>query len=163
MPVRPLPKPVTSRRLKSVLDNPARTEVSGEKKRATTKAEDRAARALADARNRSTRREVTRDTRYGAVENPLRKLEREERERHLQNKTKRSTSIARLKRHGAAEEEGEEEELESWEDMELREEKALDRSAAQASLGIAPPLPRSILRPEKKSQRKDDRSESDEE
>lgn len=151
MPVRPLPKPVTSRRLKSVLDNPARAGVPGvdEKHKATTKAEERAARALADARNRSSRRQVTRDTRYGVVENPLRKLEREERERHLENKTKRSTSVAHLKRHGATDEE-EDEELESWEDMEIREEKALDRSAAQASLGIAPPLPRSILRPEKK-------------
>jgi hypothetical protein len=160
MPAHPPLKPTTSRKLRSVLDNPARAAIPGEeeKHKATTKAEERATRALADARDRSKRSIVTRDTRYGVVENPLRKLEREERERHLQNKTKRSTSIARLKRHGAQEEEEEEEaaEIESWEEMELREEKALDRSAAQARLGIAPPLPRSILRPEKKSQRKEE-------
>ena len=45
----------------------------------------------------------------------------------------RGTSIARVKRHGNVEEEDEE----------------LDRRSAEARIGLAPPLPQSILHPKK--------------
>ncbi|MFA5130034.1 MAG: hypothetical protein WC477_03905 [Patescibacteria group bacterium] len=154
MSTKPSLKLTTSKRLQSVLENPGRTEATGEKKKTLTKAEERAARALAEARGyASTRNRREKDARFGVVENPLRKLEREERERHGKNKTVRGTSIARVKRHGNIEELEEENE----DDIELREQHAIDRSAAQARLGIAPPLPRSILRPEKRVGESDSR------
>ncbi|MBD3251700.1 hypothetical protein GF380_04590 [Candidatus Uhrbacteria bacterium] len=72
----------------------------------------------------------------------MRAFEEEERNRKEAAKYERGTSAARLKRHGNEEEEEEEELL-------VDPELELDKKAVLADLGIAPPLPRSILRPTK--------------
>jgi hypothetical protein len=106
-----------------------------------TKAEKRAARALARSRERQRGGAAKSAAHEGVSENPLHALERKERVRKERLKTERGTSLARVKRHGNEEdEEG---------DAEFLEEIDLDKRAAEADLGIAPPLPRSILRPMK--------------
>lgn len=109
--------------------------------RLVTKAEKRAARAIAEARERIHADAEKSAARKGIKENPMRELERKERERREAKRVQRGTSLARVKRHGNKEED--EEDLEKMEEMEL------DRSAAEARLGIASPLPRSILHPTK--------------
>jgi hypothetical protein len=112
-----------------------------------TKSEKRAARAIAEARERIRADAEQSAARKGVKENPMRELERKERERKDAQRFQRGTSLARVKRHGNKEEE--EEDLEKMEEMEL------DRSAAEARLGIASPLPRSILHPTKPSKKRD--------
>lgn len=106
-----------------------------------TKSEKRAARAIAEARERIRADAEQSAARKGVKENPMRELERKERERKDAQRFQRGTSLARVKRHGNKEEEED--------DVEFTEELELDRSAAEARLGIASPLPRSILHPTK--------------
>lgn len=131
-----------SRRMQSLLSGDRReiaAAAKGVSAKPKTKAEERAARALSLARMRDARTTARSSARNGVKENPMRELERKERERKDQARAQRGTSLARVKRHGNKEEEEEE--------MGLADEVELDRSAAEASLGIASPLPRSILRP----------------
>lgn len=155
----PLP---SSRRTRDFLSGRAASlseEKKGEPKKLLTKSEERAKRALAIARQRVVSNEKISLAHKGISENPLRELERKERERHLQKQYDRGTSLARLKRYGNKEEEEE--------DLEFLQEIELDKSAAEAALGVASPLPRSVLRPRrvdlKTTHSLDDVPESEEE
>jgi hypothetical protein len=113
-----------------------------------TKAEERAKRALERVRARGASSSGS-AARTGVSENPMKALERRGRKRKEALKAGRGTSVARIKRFM---EEEEEEDLEKEE--EINEERELLKRAAEASLGIAPPLPRSILRPVKGTKNK---------
>lgn len=106
-----------------------------------TKAEQRREKALAGVRDRKPGGAAKSAAHEGVSGNPLHDLEESERQRKLDKKMERGTSAARINRHG--EEEGGGRPV-------LDEGAARDSSAAAASLGIASPLPRSILRPSKK-------------
>jgi hypothetical protein len=108
-----------------------------------TKAEERAKRALQRVRERDV---AASKCAVGAdvSEHPLKALERRERRKKDALKAGRGTSVARMKRFM---EEEEEEDVEKEEEM--NEERELLKRAAQSRLGIASPLPRSILRPVK--------------
>lgn len=107
-----------------------------------TKAQERAQRALTEARKRRKKSVAKSAAHEGVSENPLRELERHTRELKWQRKAERGTSVARVRRYG--EDEDEDEELDVVDD-----ELEMDKSAVEAELGIASPLPRSILRPRK--------------
>lgn len=101
--------------------------------------------ALAQARNRPGGSVATSRAHQGVSESPLRMLERNDKARREQLKRQRGTSVARVKRSGGENEE--EERLREEMELRLQEVAALDKSALEASLGVASPLPRSVLRP----------------
>jgi hypothetical protein len=106
-----------------------------------TKAEKRVARALGAAKDRGPLSVAKSAAHKGVSENPLKKqLERNLLQKRRGEAGKRGTSIARVNRHGEEEEE---------QSVIIDDGLELDRNAAASSLGIASPLPRSILRPTK--------------
>jgi len=110
-----------------------------------TKQQVRAQKALASARNRYEigRKTALTAAKVGVKENLLQTLSRAQTMRRIKELTKRGTSVARMKRYGLREDE--EEELLS--EYEREERELMERSEAIAKLGLAPPLPRTILHP----------------
>jgi hypothetical protein len=109
-----------------------------------TKSEERAAKALASARNRSGLQPGSAISlaHAGVKENPLHTLERIRRSRRINELTGRGTSIARLRRHH-----GRNEDEDIREELEREECEEMDRREEIAKLGLAPPLPQCVLRP----------------
>jgi hypothetical protein len=117
-----------------------------------TKQQVRAQKALASARNRN---EFGRSTAIGGVrasirENLAQSMSQAQTMRRIKELSKRGTSVARMKRHGLREDE--EEEL--LNEYECEERDLVSRREAVAKLGLAPPLPRSILHPGKPRKKK---------
>jgi hypothetical protein len=107
-----------------------------------TKARMRAQKALQAARG-GLRHDVAISAAHtGVKENPLHSLERLRHARRIAELTGRGTSVARIKRHGNR---ADEEEL--LEELELEEREERAKREEIAKLGLAPPLPRTVLRP----------------
>ena len=106
-----------------------------------TKAQLRAQKALASARGRFGKSGTVEGARAGALgkKEALRTLGRFRDAHRIAELTGRTTSVARLRRHG-------EEEAELLEELELELEEE-ERREEIAKLGLAPPLPQSVLRP----------------
>ncbi len=112
------------------------------------KAQMRAQKALQAARG-GLRHDVAMSAAHtGVKENPLHSLERLRRARRIAELTGRGTSVARIKRHG-----NRDDEEEILEELEREERELKEKREEIAKLGLAPPLPRTVLRPKPKKKK----------
>jgi hypothetical protein len=118
-----------------------------------TKSEERAAKALASARNRPSFRPGSAISlaHAGVKENPIHSLGRIRSTRRINELTGRGTSVSRLRRHASY---NEDEDIR--EELEREEREEMDRREEIAKLGLAPPLPQSVLRPKPKGKKKEE-------
>lgn len=106
-----------------------------------TKAQKRKEKALGAAHDRGPMAAAKSAAHEGVTENPLKKQLRQNLlQKRREEAKQRGTSIARVNKHGEEEEE---------QGVIIDDKFELDKNAAASSLGIASPLPRSVLRPTK--------------